>query len=84
MHWNHRIIRKVDPSSSELYFEIHEVQYNDDGGVEAWAESAVSPFGESKEELESEVRLFHKAFEKPILECKTVERKEVLVEIDPS
>ena len=84
MHWNHRIIRKVDPSSSELYFEIHEVHYDDNGKIEAWTESAVSPFGESKGELESEVRLFLKAFEKPILECRTVEGKEVLIEIDPS
>lgn len=82
MPWNHRIIRKTDPNSSEVFFEIHEVYYKASGEIEGWTESAVVPFGTSTEELESCVRLLLQAFGKPVLEVRMTGGVETLAEID--
>jgi hypothetical protein len=50
-----------------LSWGIHEVYYDEDGNPNGYTERALSPFGESLEELKNDLLYMLKAFEKPIL-----------------
>jgi hypothetical protein len=66
MSWNHRVIQKKDKSGN-LYFEIHEAYYNDEHELCALTETAVSPCGNSVEDLKLSIKMMATAFEKPVL-----------------
>ena len=66
MTWNHRVIRRVNEQGEE-YYAIHEVYYNEDNEPHMVTEEAVSPFGETLEELEQDMEWFIKAMRHPVL-----------------
>jgi hypothetical protein len=66
-HWNHRVIRRVDPDPREEYCQIHEVYYEEDGSIRGWTENAVRPFGESRQDLVWEIEHYLIALKKPVL-----------------
>ncbi|MBC2595944.1 hypothetical protein H5P28_16890 [Ruficoccus amylovorans] len=80
MSFNHRVICKHHQPTDEYFYEIHEVHYGKDGAIEKWTEQPVKPFGETLNELSGELYLFQKACRRPVLELKTVDGKEQLVE----
>lgn len=82
MTWNYRILRKYDKESDTSTYQVHEVYYSVDGKIEGWTESAVLPMGETLPELREDIRFFTKAFQKPILEERTENGKEILVAED--
>ncbi len=76
--WNHRIIKKKNNQTTT--YEIHEVYYDDSGAVEGWTKDAVSPFGESLDELKADLKYFLHSFKSPILELVLKDGKEILTE----
>lgn len=83
MSWNHRVIKKelTSPTGEkETCFEIHEVYYDGDGNPDAYTENAVSPFGESLEELRQEMKMFMDCLDKPVL----MHNGDKLVELNPT
>ena len=80
MSWNHRVIRKVD--EGEVSYQVYEVYYDENGEHEYWTKDAVRPFGETLEELRSDIRSFFHASKMPILEFKEVEGRVTLVAVD--
>lgn len=83
-HWNHRVIKRHDKKAEITTFQIHEVYYDDNHKIEGWTQSPVAPMGEMISELKEELEYFMKALEKPLLEEKSENGKEVLVEINKS
>lgn len=83
MSWNHRVIRRSNAPSMDLEwtYQIHEVYYNDDGSIESWTENPVAPVGENPLELQSEIRNFSEALNKPVLKEVEFNGKETLLEI---
>jgi len=65
MTWNYRVI--AHEYKDELYFEIHEVYYNDDGVPEMCTVDAVEVAGESLAALSQTLDWMRKALREPIL-----------------
>ena len=76
MFWNHRVTkRKTDfdeGTGSNIEFGIREVFYNDNGEVYAIAEEADSPWGESFEDLKSDMEHYMKALDNPVIDLDTI------------
>lgn len=60
-------MRHVEPNG-DVWFGIHEVFYADDDAVENWTEHSTKPFGETIEELRSDLTHFEKALTLPVLD----------------
>lgn len=59
--WDYRVIEH------EEMFYIHEVYYNDKGGITAISENPMHPCGESLDELKSDIEYFLQALNRPVL-----------------
>jgi hypothetical protein len=73
MSWNHRVIKKTykyDGEEASYGYEIHEVYYDKDGRIDGWTEQPVNPYGETVEELHTDLAYFLNALDKPVLEIK--------------
>ena len=66
MTWNYRVMR-FTYSNGTSYFAVHEVYYDKDGAPNAYSAGACEPYGESLEELKSDMSMMLKAFHLPIL-----------------
>jgi len=78
MTWNYRIIKEVVTGLGEEPMDaygIHEVYYGPDGEPETCSE-AVQPYGETLDELRSDLSRMMGAFEKPVLDMVLFESKE--------
>ena len=70
MTWNYRVISHpswdfgADEGARE--YKIHEV-YSDETGIIGYSAEGMSPFGESKKELITDLSYMAQAFEKPVL-----------------
>lgn len=69
-HWNYRVLKQVyaGDQGNEEYFGIHEVYYDDNDKPHSCSTDAMRPFGETVEELQRDLELMQKAFEKPVLD----------------
>ena len=75
MSWNYRVLRQVElgPDGKEMiYYGIHEVYYNSAGVPTTCSINPMSPFGETFEELVSDLRYFSEALEKPVLDFDSI------------
>lgn len=61
MSWNYRIFKEDD------VYTIREVHYNSKGQHEMYSTRAVYALGETVAELEADLELMRKAFDKPYL-----------------
>lgn len=80
MIWNYRIISSPYPSEAHeesRTFEVHEVYYDDNGGIHAVTQKCVSPYGETEEEIRADMQNFLEAFNKPVLRMEDIEFVEV-------
>lgn len=70
--WNYRVIRRDgnDHSGSVSCYGIHEVYYDDTGGVTMYTKDPMDPFGESVEELRKNLEDMLLAVDKPFLDAK--------------
>lgn len=70
-HWNHRVIKHVydTPDGDQaVWYNIHEVYYNEDGTIWAHTENPTAGHGETIEELRESLERMLKCLEFPILE----------------
>jgi len=70
-HWNHRVVRRTDKTTGEVYLAIHECYYDhdtEDTGKMGWTEEPVNVMGETLEELESTLDRMKRALVKPIID----------------
>ena len=81
MKWDYRVVKKTNVSSDGNYvgFGIHEVYYDADGVPAMCTEDTVEPWGETLEELESDMKRYFEALQKPVLIF-----EEIGVKSDPS
>lgn len=71
MTWNYRIIKKADPviGLEGAGYYLHEVYYNNSGEICAMAQDPSFPFGETPEELMSDLEnMLMDAKNQPVLE----------------
>ena len=68
MSWNHRVVRTKDLPNEGYSYGIHEVYYDEGGSVAGLTMNATTPYGETLQEMATELERFSKALEKPVLE----------------
>jgi hypothetical protein len=77
MGWNYRVLRQERPLPGmdyvEVFYAVHEVYYREanDNHPHSWTKGAVSPKGETREELQDDLNRWLKAFSKPMLIIRT-------------
>lgn len=64
MSWNYRIIKRT--YEDDDYYELHEVYY-EEGNKFSWTVDAICPYGETVEELRSNIDMMLVAFSKPVM-----------------
>ena len=81
MTWNYRVVRKnvymgktINP---EVQFGIHETYYNSEDKPTAITTDHMRPYGETLEELKSDLEKMVAALEKPVLNWEDFKNKEV-------
>ena len=78
--WNYRVIAKKCAKSGLVTYQIHEVYYTEDGGIDCWTQQPVEPLGTSEAHLRNDLHAFLAAFRSPVLEEKLVLGQLQLVE----
>ena len=58
--WNYRIIENAG-------YAVHEVYYDDEGNPTSWTANSVGIIGDTFDEICRDLKLYAKAFEKPVL-----------------
>ena len=70
MTWNYRVISHpalgLPRDKAERIFRIHEV-FSDETGIIGYSAEGIEPYGETKEELNTDLSRMAQAFEKPVL-----------------
>ena len=67
MSWNYRVMRK-EISNGQFEYGIYEVYYDENGEIKNYTENSLTPVCETKSDLEYEIKMMTKAFEKNTLE----------------
>lgn len=67
MYWNYRLMR-FSNTKGEIYYEVCEVYYDENGNPHSWAESHNLLAYETVEEIKDAYENIEKAFEKTVLE----------------
>lgn len=77
MSWDYRVVRKYDKTTTKtfVFYEFHEVYYDESNQVASISESGVSPYAENISELMVEMSLFLDAFTKPIIDFDLINKK---------
>jgi hypothetical protein len=73
-HWNYRVMAFTDSEGTTSYM-VHEVYYGEDGRPEAYTEEGCRPYGESIEELRSDVEHMLEALKQPALSEKDFKKE---------
>tara|TARA_X000001316_G_scaffold12135_1_gene5732 strand:- start:391 stop:681 length:291 start_codon:yes stop_codon:yes gene_type:complete len=71
--WNYRVVRTKEKEYDS--YQLYEVYYDDDGKIEGMTENAMQPYGESVEELESDLVFMMQALKQPVLDMKELEKQ---------
>tara|TARA_B100000575_G_scaffold143782_1_gene114747 strand:+ start:42 stop:293 length:252 start_codon:yes stop_codon:yes gene_type:complete len=70
MTWNYRVISHpswdMNREKGERVYRIHEV-FSDETGIIGYSAEGIEPYGETKEELNTDLSRMAQAFEKPVL-----------------
>tara|TARA_B110000444_G_scaffold236006_1_gene247544 strand:+ start:1102 stop:1401 length:300 start_codon:yes stop_codon:yes gene_type:complete len=69
--WNYRITYR--PSDIEQGYSIREVFYNDNGDPVSYTSKEISPYGESKDELISDLAYMIQAISQEIVDLDTLD-----------
>lgn len=67
MHWNHRVIEYVDPTTEETWLGIHEVHYDEQNRPMSYTEDPMAVVGEDRAELIVTLERMRAAIDKPWL-----------------
>lgn len=63
MDWNYRVVKRED--KGQEWYAIHEVYYDEQGKPEMITESAISPSGETIDEVRRDLEYMQRALTKP-------------------
>jgi hypothetical protein len=74
MTWNYRVVRHVGVDG-DVYYQIHEVYYDDDGKITAMTENGMAPLGETTTELQMELNRMIECMAKPVLDAGVTDGK---------
>ena len=70
--WNNRIVKHKKDDA--VWYSVHEVFYNDNGGINGYTEDPISIVGETVEEVKSQLEMIMKDIEKhEVIDASTVE-----------
>jgi len=72
MAWNYRVCYR--PSVTGGGYQIHEVFYDEDGGIKFYSAKPVSPHGDIVDELYEDVAKFWKAFDREPLNLDLIDK----------
>lgn len=65
MSWNHRVLAHTD--KDEIYYQIHEVYYDQDGKPDGYTADAIGIGGETLEEISLTLDRMKECIGKPII-----------------
>jgi hypothetical protein len=65
MTWNYRVLKSKD--GEDDWYQIHEVYYDKENGVNGWAENGATVCGNTLAEIRSSLELMLKSLDKEIL-----------------
>jgi hypothetical protein len=69
--WNNRIVKHEKDDS--VWYSVHEVFYNENGGINGYTEEPISIIGETVEEVKSQLEMIMKDIEKnEVIDASTV------------
>mgnify|MGYP000427418106 CR=1 FL=1 len=69
--WNNRIVKHKKDDA--VWYSVHEVFYNDNGGIKFYTENPITIFGETVEEVKSQLEMIMKDIEKhEVIDASTV------------
>jgi hypothetical protein len=77
--WNNRIVkheRLAAPNHKDgaVWYSVHEVFYNENGGINGYTEDPISIVGETVEDVKSQLKMIMKDIEKHgVIDASTVE-----------
>ena len=70
--WNNRIVKHEKDDA--VWYSVHEVFYNDNGGIKFYTENPITIFGETVEEVKSQLEMITKDIKKhEVIDASTVE-----------
>lgn len=68
MSWNHRVL--AHESKGEVYYQVHEVYYDDNGKPNGYTANPITISGDDIESIKWQLEHISKCLEKPILSLK--------------
>jgi hypothetical protein len=69
--WNNRIVKHEKDDA--VWYSVHEVFYNDNGGINGYTEDPISIVGETVEDVKSQLKMIMKDIEKhEVIDASTV------------
>ena len=68
MTWNYRVIKHT--TDDVIYYGIHEVYYDDKQEPSSYSEDSIAPYGQTLEEIKSDLEKMVTALSKPVLDVK--------------
>ena len=75
MMWNNRIVKHKKDVGVQSYswYSVHEVFYNENGGINGYTEDPISIVGETVEDVKSQLKMIMKDIEKhEVIDASTV------------
>jgi len=70
--WNNRIVKHKKDDA--VWYSVHEVFYNDNGGISGYTEDPITILGETEEDVKSQLEMIMKDIEKhEVIDASTVE-----------
>jgi hypothetical protein len=66
--WNHRVLAHKS-NEVEIYFQVHEVYYNDKGKPQYYTENAISIGGESYNEIQWQISKIQECLTLPVIDA---------------
>ncbi|AZZ97567.1 hypothetical protein CWB99_14745 [Pseudoalteromonas rubra] len=80
--WNYRVIYCEASKDAPEQYQVHAVEYNENGKAVNWSETGESPYGQSIDDLKADFTRLQTAFDKPVLKVIRKPRGYELVEKD--
>ena len=77
------MIRRTHEKTGEVWYQVFEVYYEEDGSIRSWTVDPVAPIGETPDELRQDISHFARALELPVLVEVTVAGVPKLSELSP-
>ena len=72
MMWNNRIV-KHKGSAGEVWYSVHEVFYNENGGINGYTEEPITILGETVEDVKTQLEMIMTDIEKhEVIDASTV------------